>query len=90
MFGQKFLKKFHNKGKSTFWWLEGKTYLVHIATEKLILFLQSLNETLWGNDTCFLLLGTYLQQRNNKLLITAQKTKQLLKAYVPCHEHLGL
>lgn len=38
------------------------TYLVHIATEKLILFLQSLYEALWSNDTCFLLLRTYLHK----------------------------
>ena len=31
-------------------------YLVHIAAEKLILFLQSLYKALWSNDTCFLLL----------------------------------
>ena len=38
------------------------TYLVHIATEMLILFLQSLYKALWSNHTCFLLLRTYLQK----------------------------
>jgi hypothetical protein len=35
-------------------------YLMHIATENLILFLQSLYKTFWSNDTCFLLLITNL------------------------------
>ena len=41
------------------------TYLVHIATEEFILFLQPLDKSLGSNDTCFLLLGTYLLQRIN-------------------------
>lgn len=44
------------------------TYLVHIATEKLILFLQSLYKALWSNHACFLLLRTYLHKGNNELL----------------------
>ena len=38
-------------------------YLMHIATENLILFLHSLYKPFWSNYTCFLLLRIYLHKK---------------------------
>jgi hypothetical protein len=47
-------------------------YLMHIATENLILFLQSYYKTLWSNDTCFLLLITDLYAQRKRIIMQLQ------------------
>ena len=55
-------------------------YLMHIAAEKLILFLQPLYKSLRSNNACFLLLVAGLHAQRNRTILNSDQIIQLTHA----------